>query len=59
MPSPAAIVIETSLQLADLTDNAQLRQRAVSALAVSQELLKNQPFAYATQIESLAKLQKQ
>jgi uncharacterized protein YyaL (SSP411 family) len=57
MPSPSAVVIQTSLHLADLTDDQQLRQRAVNTLAISQALLKNQPFAYATQIGLFAKLQ--
>lgn len=57
MPSPSAVVIQTSMQLADLTDDKQLRQRASNTLAISQALLKNQPFAYATQIGLFAKLQ--
>ena len=57
MPSPAAVVIEVSLQLAGLTHDEPLKQRATTALAVSQELLKQQPFAYASQIELLARLQ--
>jgi len=56
MPSPAAVVIDTSLQLAQSADDAKLRQRAINALAVSQEVLKTQPFAHATQIQLLANL---
>jgi uncharacterized protein YyaL (SSP411 family) len=56
MPSPSAVVIKTSLQLADLNDDKQLRQRAINALAISQGLLENQPFAYASQIGLFAQL---
>jgi uncharacterized protein YyaL (SSP411 family) len=57
MPSPSAIIIQTSLQLAERTRDTQLRQQAMGALAVSQEILKKQPFAYATQVKLLAQLQ--
>jgi uncharacterized protein YyaL (SSP411 family) len=59
MPSPSAVVIDTSLQLAKLSGDDQLRKRAVSALAVSQDLLKKQPFAYATQVKLIAQMQKE
>lgn len=57
MPSPSAILIKTSLQMADLTQDASLKQQAIGALAVSQEQLKQQPFAYPTQIKLLAIVQ--
>jgi uncharacterized protein YyaL (SSP411 family) len=57
MPSPSASIIETSLQLSRLTNDAHLQQRAIGALATSQEILQKQPFAYATQIKLLAQWQ--
>jgi uncharacterized protein YyaL (SSP411 family) len=57
MPSPSASLIETSLQLAELGNDVSLRERAIGALAVSQEVVKQQPFAYATQIKLLANAQ--
>ena len=57
MPSPSASIIASSLQLADRTNSMPLRQKAIGALAVSQETLKQQPFAYATQVMVLARLQ--
>ena len=56
MPSPSASLIETSLQIAELSNDAHLKQRAVDALTVSQKLLQQQPFAHATQIKLLADL---
>ncbi|WP_455211464.1 thioredoxin domain-containing protein, partial [Kaarinaea lacus] len=57
MPSPSASLIGTSLQVAELTHDERLKQLAIGALAVSQDWLKQQPFAYPTQIKLLASLQ--
>jgi hypothetical protein len=57
MPSPSASIIETTLQLAERNNDTDLRQRAIGALAVSQEILKKQPFVYATQVRVLSQWQ--
>jgi uncharacterized protein YyaL (SSP411 family) len=57
MPSPSASIIETTLQLAERNNDTDLRQRAIGALAVSQEILQKQPFVYATQVKVLSQWQ--
>lgn len=50
MPSPSAVLLRTSLELAQLKNDKQLKLRAVNALGVGQKLLQQQPFYYATQV---------
>jgi len=54
MPSPSATIIGVSLRLAELDPDDALKRQAVSALAISQEVLKKQPFAYVTQVQLIA-----
>jgi uncharacterized protein YyaL (SSP411 family) len=56
MPSPSAVLIQTSLELARQTNDKALRDRALSALGVGWELLRQQPFAYPTQIRLIAQV---
>ncbi|WP_455204226.1 thioredoxin domain-containing protein [Kaarinaea lacus] len=56
MPSASAVLIATTLELAKTQNDEPLKQRAISALAISQEVLKNEVFPYATQIELMANL---
>lgn len=58
MPSASAVLIATTLELAKRQNDEPLKQRAISALAISQAVLKNEVFPYATQIELMANLQR-
>jgi len=55
MPAPAAVVIETSLAVAEARGDPALRRRALTALNVAHDRLREDPFAYASQIRVLAR----
>ncbi len=51
LPSPAALLIELSLQL----DDPEMKAKALGALRLGYGTVRDQPFAYATHIRVLAK----
>lgn len=53
MPSPSAVLAETTLALAARTGNKRLRERAQAALNSGHALLKTDPFWYATHIDAM------
>ena len=56
MPSLSATMIVVSLRLAELQKDETLRQQAMSALAMSQDVVQAQPFAYSSQVQVIAEL---
>lgn len=52
LPSPSAVILDTSLALAARGDDS-LRRRALSALNSADELLRADPFWYASQIAAM------
>ena len=53
MPSPSAVLAETSLRLAEKTGDAALRRQALSALNSGADVIRANPFWYATQASAL------
>ena len=53
MPSPAAVVALLSLELAKRNDNAQLRERTLSALNSGDRQLKQSGFWYASHVRAM------
>ena len=58
LPSPSAIIIETSYQYALLTNDKQLKEQALRALNVGFKQLQSEGFWYATQIKAILSVQK-
>jgi uncharacterized protein YyaL (SSP411 family) len=50
MPSPSAVLIGATLELGRMDDDRALRERALAALNSGHELLKADPFWYASQV---------
>ena len=59
MPSPSSILISTSLAVAELTDDKQLRERVAGALGLGHGLLDERPFYHASHIAALSQFQAQ
>ena len=59
MPSPAAILIKTSLAVAKQTGNQNLRELAALALSSGHTVLAEAVFWHATQISTLVQFQTQ
>ncbi|KPK39339.1 MAG: hypothetical protein AMJ69_05880 [Gammaproteobacteria bacterium SG8_47] len=53
LPSASGILIQTTLELAALTDNDKLRHRALVAVHNSANLASEEPFWYATHVRAL------
>jgi len=53
MPSPSAVLAEASLRLAEKTGDAALRRQALSALNSGADVIRANPFWYATQASAL------
>jgi uncharacterized protein YyaL (SSP411 family) len=57
LPSPSAVMIDTSLKVAGKTGDQALRQRALSAMAAGVETLQAEPFWYASHLDVIARWQ--
>jgi hypothetical protein len=57
LPSPSAVMIDSSLKVAGKTADQPLRQRAVAAMAAGAETLQAEPFWYASHLDVLARWQ--
>jgi uncharacterized protein YyaL (SSP411 family) len=58
MPSPSAVLVSVSLQLARHDKNENLRKRALSALNVGHQTLASEPFWHATQVRAISDAQR-
>lgn len=57
LPSPSAVIIETSFKFAKLTNNKPLQEQALRALNVGFEQLQSNGFWHATQIKAILTVQ--
>jgi len=57
LPSASSTLLSVSWRMALAEHDEVLRRRVLSALAVGQDLLQQQPFYYASQIALLAQVQ--
>lgn len=55
MPSPSAVVVDVSLQLADKLQDRKLRRQALAAANSGQALVQADPFWYVSQIQSISR----
>ena len=53
MPSPAAVVAQVSLNLAEKFDDAELRKQALSALNSGEQFLQRSGFWYASHVGAM------
>lgn len=58
LPSPSAVLIDTTYRYALLTNNKQLQRQALQALNVGLKQLQSEGFWYATQIKAIMSVQK-
>jgi hypothetical protein len=57
LPSPSAVIIETSYRFAEQTNSQQLKDRARRALNVGYKQLESESFWFATQIKAILAVQ--
>ena len=57
LPSPSSVLIETTYRFAELTDNDKWKEKALRALNVGHQDMREQAFYYASQLAALLKVE--